>query len=130
MKILVCDDESITRDLHINLLVARGIRPEDIIEASNGNEALSLMEKEDIKLFLIDWNMPGLNGIELVKTIRSIKGYAEIPIVMITIEGGRQSIIEALDAGATNYVLKPILHDLFWEKIKPYVEIFLQLQEK
>ncbi len=126
MKILVCDDESIMRDLHVGLLVENGIRPQDIIEASNGDEALSLMEQDEIKLFLIDWNMPGLSGVELVKTIRAMKGYEETPIVMITIEGGRHSIIEALEAGATNYVLKPILADLFWEKIKPYAEIFLQ----
>jgi two-component system chemotaxis response regulator CheY len=125
MKILVCDDESIVRDLHIGLLVENGIDPNDIIEASSGEEALSVMEKHEIKLFLLDWNMPGLNGVELVKAIRGMEEYENTPIVMITIEGGRHSIVEALEAGITNYVLKPILPDLFWVKIKPYAEEFL-----
>ncbi len=125
MKILVCDDESIMRELHINLLVKKGINPHDIIEASNGNEALKIMEEYEIGLFLIDWNMPGLNGVELVKAIREMEGYEDTPIVMITIEGGRYSIMEALEAGITNYVLKPILPELFWLKIQPYLEAFL-----
>jgi two-component system chemotaxis response regulator CheY len=124
MKILVCDDESIMRDLHIGLLIEHGISSSDIVEASNGEEALKVMEEYDIKLFLIDWNMPGLSGVELVQSIRNTKKYAETPIVMITVEGGRHSIISALEAGITNYVLKPILPDLFWVKIKPYAEIF------
>jgi two-component system chemotaxis response regulator CheY len=126
MKILVCDDESIMRELHIGLLVENGINPDDIVEASNGNEALKIMEENDIRLFLIDWNMPELDGVELVKSIRSMKQYEDTPIVMITIEGGRHFIIKALEAGVTNYVLKPILPDLFWLKIKPYAEMFLK----
>jgi two-component system chemotaxis response regulator CheY len=129
MKILVCDDESIMRDLHIGLLVEKGINPDDIIEAADGNEALRLMEEHDIRLFLIDWNMPGLDGVELVKTIRRTKEYENTPIVMITVEGGRHSIIEALEAGVTNYVLKPILPDLFWAKIVPYAKEFLPLTD-
>jgi two-component system chemotaxis response regulator CheY len=126
MKILVCDDESITRDLHISLLVENGINPEDIIESSNGKEALRISQENEINLFLIDWNMPDLDGFELVKSIRKIKQYKETPIVMITIEGGSYAITKALEAGVSNYMLKPILPDMFWMKIKPYTEPFLQ----
>jgi two-component system chemotaxis response regulator CheY len=125
MKILVCDDESITRDLHVGLLIEHGISPDDIVEASDGNDALKVMEEHKIKLFLIDWKMPGLDGVELVKAIRAMKEYEDTPIVMITVEGGRHSIIEALEAGITNYVLKPVLPDLFWIKVQPYAEEFL-----
>ncbi len=125
MKILVCDDESIVRELHIGLLVEHGINPDDIIDASDGHEALKLMEEYDIKLLLIDWNMPGLSGVDLIRTIRNTEKYKDTPIVMITMEEGRNSIVEAIEAGATNYVLKPILPELFWAKIQPYVEKFL-----
>jgi two-component system chemotaxis response regulator CheY len=126
MKILVCDDESIMRDMNIGLLLEYGISPDDIIEASNGDEALKLMEEYDIKLFLLDWIMPGLSGVELVKVIRGTEKYKQTPIVMITAEGGRYFIIDALEAGVTNYVLKPIVAELFWEKIKPYAEMFIR----
>jgi two-component system chemotaxis response regulator CheY len=125
MKILVCDDESIMRELHIGLLLEHGIHYEDIIEASGGKEALKIMEENDIALLLVDWSMPDLSGVELVKTIRKMKKYEETPIVMITAEGGRHSIAGAIQAGVTNYIIKPIQADLFWVKVQPYVEDFL-----
>jgi two-component system chemotaxis response regulator CheY len=129
MKILVCDDESLMRDLNIGLLVENGISPDDIIEASNGNEALTLMDEHEIKLFLLDWNMPGLNGIDLVKRIRNTEKYHNTPIVMVTAEGGRYFIVDALEAGVTNYILKPVVANLFWEKVKPYTEAFFHSKE-
>ncbi len=125
MKILVCDDEDSMRKLHVRILIDHGVKPEDIIQASNGNEALELLEDNQIKLFLIDWSMPGLTGFQLVQKIRSMEKYEDTPVVMITAEGGRTNIMEAIEAGVTNYVLKPIIPDLLWAKIKPYVEPFL-----
>jgi two-component system chemotaxis response regulator CheY len=125
MKILVCDDESITRDVHIDILIENGMSPDNIIEASDGNEALKLLNEHKIDLFLVDWYMPGLDGVELVKAIRNMKEYEETPIIMITIEGGRYSIIKAFEAGITNYILKPIVADVFWLKLEPYIKDLL-----
>ncbi|QQO11201.1 response regulator [Breznakiella homolactica] len=122
MKILVCDDADVMRRIHINILMEHGINPNDIIQAGNGKEALEKIEGNTIRLFLIDWNMPNLNGFELVQKIRTMDQYKTTPIVMVTAEGGRYNVMEAIEAGVTNYVLKPIKADILWSKIKPYLE--------
>lgn len=122
MKILVCDDADVMRRIHINILVEHGIKPENIIQASNGKEALEKIEGNEICLFLIDWNMPNLNGLELVQKIRNMAKYKTTPIVMVTAEGGKYNVLEAIEAGVTNYVLKPIKANILWTKIKQYLE--------
>ena len=122
MKILVCDDAEVMRRIHINILVEHGIKQDDIVQASDGAEALKLMKNNQIRLFLIDWNMPNLNGFELVQKIRGMEQYQHTPIVMVTAEGGKYNVMEAIEAGVTNYVLKPIKANLLWSKIQPYLD--------
>ena len=121
MQFLIIDDSMVIRSIHKNVLKENNINDADIFEAENGNTAIEIAQKEDIGLFLVDWNMPGLNGLEFVKRIRSWPKYAETPIIMVTSEAAKYNVMEAIDAGATNYIVKPIHGDLLWSKISRYV---------
>lgn len=122
MKILVIDDSGVMRRIHKNTLTEHNIQENDIIEAVDGKEALEIAGKEDIGLFLIDWNMPKVDGLKLVKTLRSMDQYSETPLIMITSEAAKYSVMEAIQAGVTNYIVKPIRGDTLWDKLSKYIE--------
>ena len=121
MKFLIVDDSGVMRRIHKNILLDRKIDESQIFEAENGEEAVKISEKEEIGLFLLDWNMPKLDGLKFVQIIRSIERYEETPIIMITSEAARYNVVEAISAGVTNYVVKPIKGDVLWEKISGYI---------
>ncbi|MGJ9178413.1 response regulator, partial [Campylobacter jejuni] len=66
-----------------------------------------LTKNEDVKVLITDWNMPEMNGLELVKKVRAEKKYEDMPIIMVTTEGGKAEVITALKAGVNNYIVKP-----------------------
>jgi two-component system chemotaxis response regulator CheY len=121
MKILVVDDSAVMRRIHRNILKERGIDEGDILDAEDGQVALELASRNTIGLFLVDWNMPRLNGLDFVQRIRAISGYETTPIIMITSEAARYNVVEAIQAGVTNYVVKPIKGDVLLEKIGKYL---------
>jgi two-component system chemotaxis response regulator CheY len=121
MQFLIIDDSMVIRSIHKNVLKDNNINDADIFEAENGDAAIEIAQKQDIGLFLVDWNMPGLNGLEFVKRVRSWPKYAETPIIMVTSEAAKYNVMEAIDAGATNYIVKPIHGDVLWSKISRYV---------
>jgi two-component system chemotaxis response regulator CheY len=122
VKILVVEDSNVMRRIHKNTLKEHNIDDDSIVEAPDGEEALRLADENDIGLFLIDWNMPKLNGLELVKNLRHISKYRETPIIMITSEAAKYNVVEAINAGVTNYVVKPVKGNTLWDKIKKYIE--------
>ena len=122
MKFLIIDDSMVIRNIHKNLLKEKRFSEEGIFEADNGDTALEIAEKENIDLFLVDWNMPGINGLEFVKKIRAMPNYSETPIIMVTSEAAKYNVVEAIDAGVTNYIVKPIHGDVLWNKIAKYLE--------
>ena len=83
--------------------------------AYNGKEALNIFHNNNIDLILTDWNMPEMNGIELIKAIRKA---SEIPIIMITTEGGKSQVITALKAGANQCIIKPFNQNTLKEKLQ------------
>jgi len=122
MKILVVEDSGVMRRIHKNTLLENNIKEDDIVEAADGEEALKKAEAGNIDLFLVDWNIPKLNGLELVKQFRLRKEYRDTPIIMITSEAAKYNVIEAIEAGVTNYVVKPIRGNILWDKIKDYIQ--------
>ncbi len=122
MKILVVEDSSVMRRIHKNTLKENNISDENIIEAADGQEAIKLAGENEIGLFLIDWNMPKLNGLDLVKQLRGLLQYEETPIIMITSEAAKYNVLEAVEAGVTNYIIKPVRGNTLWDKIKKYIE--------
>ncbi|MFA5465065.1 MAG: response regulator [Candidatus Cloacimonadales bacterium] len=106
MKILTVDDSRMIRMIIINTLKSLGY---EALEAANADIALEVLKEKggEINLILLDWNMPGMNGYELLKVIKSSDKYKHIPIMMVTTEGERKNVIKAIQAGADNYLTKP-----------------------
>ncbi|MEZ6083441.1 MAG: response regulator [Phycisphaerae bacterium] len=87
----------------------------DILEAGDGVEALKILEKETPDLMLVDWNMPNMDGITLVRKVRETN--KRTPIIMCTTEAQKDRVIEAIKAGVNNYVVKPFNVESLSEKI-------------
>jgi two-component system chemotaxis response regulator CheY len=117
MKILVVDDSSTMRRIIKNTLGRLGHK--DILEAEDGAVAWKVMgENEDIDILVTDWNMPEMNGLELVQKVRAEEKYADLPIIMVTTEGGKTEVITALKAGVNNYIVKPFTPQVLQEKLE------------
>lgn len=117
MKLLVVDDSSTMRRIIKNTLQRLGY--EDILEAEHGAEAWAILDANaDIKVLITDWNMPEMNGLELVKKVRADSRFADIPIIMVTTEGGKAEVITALKAGVNNYIVKPFTPQVLKEKLE------------
>jgi len=121
MRILIVDDSSTMRRIIGNVVQQLGVAKEDFDEAEDGVVAWKLFqENNNYDVVLTDWNMPNMNGLELVKTIRTAD--KKIPIVMITTEGGKGEVITALKAGVNNYIVKPFSADILKEKLDGLVK--------
>lgn len=103
MKALVVDDSAVMRKVLIGALGRAGIT--DVDQAADGQEAVAATDANDYNLVLMDWNMPNMLGIDAVRTIRS--NGKTMPIIMVTTEAEKSRVIDALKAGAQNYVIKP-----------------------
>lgn len=91
----------------------------EVAEAVDGNDALSQLQgDQDFELSLVDWNMPEMNGLELVKAVRADASHADMKIMMVTTESEMTRVVEALNEGANEYVMKPFTKDVIVEKLK------------
>lgn len=115
MRFLVVDDSSTMRRIIINTLHKLGY--EDIVEAGNGREGMDRVADGQVDLVITDWNMPEMNGIEFVRSLRAADGTQHLPVLMVTTNAAKDDIVEALRAGVTNYVVKPFTPDTIKEKI-------------
>lgn len=122
MRLLVVDDSSTMRRIIKNTLERLGHT--DVVEAEHGVEAWEkLSVDESIKVVITDWNMPEMNGLDLVKKIRAEKKYEDMPIIMVTTEGGKAEVITALKAGVNNYIVKPFTPQVLKEKLEDVLGI-------
>ena len=118
MKILVVDDSRIMRNIIKNSLKYMNQPDDEYFEASDGVEAFEILENEKIDLVLLDWNMPRLNGLDLVKKLRSTPKYEKLPIIMVTSEAAKYNVIEAVKEGVNDYLVKPVTETGLIAKIK------------
>ena len=116
MKVLVVDDFATMRKIIRNVLKQIGF--EDIVEAENGVAALNVLKHEKVGLVVTDWNMPNMTGLDLLRAIRKAPNYAELPVLMVTAEGLKESVLEAVKSGVSNYVVKPFTAEVLQEKIE------------
>ncbi|OQY25596.1 MAG: two-component system response regulator [Desulfobacteraceae bacterium 4572_35.2] len=116
-RVLVIDDSSTMRKIVSRSLRQAGLDFDEILEASDGQEALNLLENENVDLILSDINMPNMDGIEFLRQKREIDGIKNIPVVMITTEGGADIIGEAKELGAAGSIKKPFTPDKINEVI-------------
>lgn len=115
MKILIVDDSPPMRKIIMNAFHDEGIN--DTIEAGDGVEALSKLTK-DIDIIVTDWNMPNMDGITLIKEVRKKPEFKNTLIMVVTTEGSKEQVIEAIKSGANNYVVKPFTKPFMKQKIQ------------
>ena len=115
-RVLVADDSSTMRKIILRSLQAVGVK--DVAEAADGVEALALFAPGKFDLVLTDWNMPAMNGLELLKAIRAQD--TQVPVIMVTTEAEKSRILEAIQAGVTDYLVKPFQPDTLREKLEKH----------
>jgi len=120
MKILIVDDFSTMRRIIKNLLRDLGFN--NTTEADDGLTALPILKAGGIDFLVTDWNMPGMQGIDLLKTVRADEELSSMPVLMVTAETKREQIIEAAQAGVNGYIVKPFTAATLKEKIDKIFE--------
>ena len=123
LKVLVVDDMSTMRRIIKNVLKQIGFS--DLVEAENGQDALSKLKAGDIGFIVSDWNMPVMLGIDLLRAVRADPALKHLPFLMVTAEAQKDNIIEAVQAGVSNYVVKPFTAEALQEKLE---KIFAKTQ--
>ena len=115
MKILVVDDMSTMRRIVKNILKQLGFN--NLEEAENGQEALKKLKADTYGFVVSDWNMPIMMGIDMLRAIRADEKLKKIPVLMVTAEAQKENLMEAVQAGVSNYVVKPFTAETMQEKI-------------
>ena len=113
--ILVVDDSSTMRRILKTTLMKLGASNVD--EAGDGGEALTKCKAKQYGCVFTDWNMPEVDGLELVVSLRKEPGYAKVPIMMVTTEGGKKDVMEALMKGVNDYIVKPFTPEIVKDKL-------------
>lgn len=120
-KVLLVDDSAVMRKIIQRNLKESGLVIDEFLEASDGKQALDVVNKSAVDLILCDWNMPNMSGIEFVRTLRSLNLPKKIPIVMVTTEGSDAKIAEAKESGADGYLKKPFTADQLRDTLGEYL---------
>lgn len=122
MKLLVVDDSSTMRRIIKNTLSR--LEYENVFEGEDGLQGWNILDQNpDIGMLITDWNMPEMNGLELVKKVRADARFNDLPIIMVTTEGGKAEVITALKAGVNNYIVKPFTPQVLKEKLSAVLGI-------
>ena len=116
MKVLVVDDFETMRRILKNILKQIGFTK--IIDADDGSTALAMLKKDKVDLIISDWNMPKVSGLELLKAVRSDESIKDMPFLMVTAEAQKDSVVQAIQAGVSNYVVKPFTPEAIKEKLE------------
>ena len=119
MNVLLADDSGTMRKIQVRCLNQLGIQ--NVTEAADGAEALSSFQSSDFDVVITDWNMPNMDGLELLKAIRAQN--ASIPVIMVTTEAERARVMTAIQAGVTDYLVKPFSPDDLREKFEKWVTV-------
>jgi two-component system chemotaxis response regulator CheY len=114
MKALVVDDSTVMRKIVTGALAKMGCT--DVVQASDGKKAVVAAMTEDVDVVLMDWNMPNMSGLDALRAIRAAGN--KTPVIMVTTEAERSRVIEAIKAGANNYIVKPFKPDTLATKVQ------------
>jgi two-component system chemotaxis response regulator CheY len=115
MRVLVIDDSRTVRIIIGQILREIGM---EVVEAKNGVEALEQIKRDpDVELMLVDWNMPEMNGLDFIRAVRSDHAFDAVRILMVTSESQGEQVIQALEAGANEYLMKPFNKDILVAKL-------------
>lgn len=120
MNVLVVDDSGVMRKIIGRSLAALGVS--DIEEAGDGREALEAFgDGSRFDLVITDWNMPEMNGLELTKQIRA--GGSKVPVMMVTTESEKESVLQAIQAGVNDYLVKPFDNEMLKLKLNRLIKL-------
>ena len=119
-KVLVVEDSPTMRSLIVSTV--EGLDDIDVTETSSGFEALKILPHEKFDLILTDINMPDINGLELVKFVKTNPEYKKIPLIIISTEGSDRDRQRGMDLGANEYVIKPFKPEEVQKLIRKYLE--------
>jgi two-component system, chemotaxis family, chemotaxis protein CheY len=119
-QILTVDDFVSMRRIIKNQLSEMGFQ--QVLEAENGQMAWQVLESNRIDIIISDWNMPKMTGLELLKMVRADDRFKDIPFLMVTAESDKDSVVQAVKANVTNYILKPFTPDKFKQKVDQVME--------
>jgi two-component system chemotaxis response regulator CheY len=117
MKAMVVDDSRAIRMILTKTLTQLGF---EVLQAASGNEALTLLPDPGnrLSLIMVDWNMPGISGLDFVRQVRCDPGMASVVLVMVTTETEIEQMVTALDAGANEYIMKPFTKEIVADKLR------------
>ncbi len=115
IKVLVVDDFATMRKVVRNMLRQLGV--DNVNEAENGDEGFRMAKAGEYGLIVSDWNMPIMTGLEFLKAVRADEKTKATPFLMVTAEALKENIIQAIQAGASNYIVKPFTPQVFEEKL-------------
>ena len=122
IRALIVDDSSVMRKIVERCLRQAGVEIQEVYNASNGIEGLALLKENQVDLVLTDINMPVMDGLEFVRQTQGLENARNIPIVMITTEGGEKQVLEALSLGAKGYIRKPFTPEQVKEQVIPILQ--------
>lgn len=121
LKVLVIDDFATMRKIEKNILGQLGIKNVD--EADDGSTALPKLKSNKYDVVLLDWNMPNMTGLELLKAMRAEEALKTVPVIMVTAEALKDNVVAAAQAGVNDYVVKPFTAGTLEEKLKKVLKI-------
>jgi two-component system chemotaxis response regulator CheY len=116
-KVLVVDESGTMRKIIVRSLNVLGVT--DVVEAGDGSDGLNLFHQHEFDVVLTDWNMPRMTGIELLKAIRA--SGSKVPVILITTEADRSRVMDAVNAGVSDYLVKPFETDGLRTKLQKFV---------
>jgi two-component system chemotaxis response regulator CheY len=119
LKVLIVDDSSVMRKIIERSLRQAGLELAEVLEASNGAEALAEVQKGSLDIILSDINMPVMDGLEFLRNLAGMEAAKGVPVIMITTEGSEARVVEALSAGAKGYLRKPFTPEQVKERVMP-----------
>lgn len=106
-NVLIVDDSMLIRQVVKKVVRQTGIETGEVLEADNGQQAISVLEQKQVDLVLSDINMPGMDGLEMLRRLRANPAWEDLPVIMVSTEGSEETMQEAMELGASGYCLKP-----------------------
>jgi two-component system chemotaxis response regulator CheY len=121
LELLIVDDSAAIRKILLRVLQQTELPLGQVFEAADGLQALKILKEHRVGLVLSDINMPNMDGLELLRTLRASVEWRSLPVIMITTEGSASKVAEAVELGATSYVRKPFTADQLRERLSAFL---------
>lgn len=117
IDVLIVDDSAAIRKILHRVLVQADVPLGKVVEAGDGLEALEALKSNKVGLILSDINMPNMDGLQFLSAVKATAGIKDVPVIMVTTEGGSSKVMEAVNLGAVGYVRKPFTAEQIKEKL-------------